>query len=56
MKYIVQAEEVSTHTVVVEALDSDDAAEQYVKGNIIEDQGYTYDVDSGLVLSVEEAR
>ncbi len=54
--YRVMAEEVSTHTVVVEADNEDEAADKYFKGDFTRDLGYTYDVDSGLILSAEEVQ
>ena len=54
MRYIVTAEELSTHIVMVEAAKEDDAASEYLEGKFIADLGQTIDADTGLGLSVEE--
>ena len=52
-QYLITAEEVATHSAIVEAMDEDEAAEVYLRGEYVEDRGETFDEDSALVLSVE---
>ena len=54
MKYLVTAEIIATHTVIVVAQDEDEASEKYLDGEWEEDRGETLDDDSAMVLSVEE--
>lgn len=54
MKYLVVAEIVTTHSAVVLAENEDDAAQQYLDGEWVEDRGDTFDDDSAMVLSVGE--
>ena len=53
-KYLVTSEEIATHEAVVEAYNEDEASEAYDSGDWLEDRGYTFDITTSSILSIEE--